>query len=217
MNLLSPETLQAYIQHFGYLAIFLVIALESAGLPLPGEATLVSAAIYAAATHALSLPLIILSGAAGAIVGDNIGFWVGHRFGFALLLSYGKHVDLDEHRLKLGQYLFAQHGGKIIFFGRFIAILRALAALLAGANQYPWSKFIIFNAAGGIVWAALYGSAAYLFGRSIHQIVGPVGIVLLVAAALAGVIFWRFLKQHEARLQAEAELAIPGPLKRIDK
>src|SRR5271154_4620803 len=122
MHLVSPENLQAFVQQYGYSAIFLIVALESAGLPLPGETTLVSAAIYAAATHALSLPLIILWGAAGAIIGDNVGFWVGHRFGFALLLAHGKRVGLDEHRLKLGQYLFSKHGAKIIFFGRFIAL-----------------------------------------------------------------------------------------------
>jgi membrane protein DedA with SNARE-associated domain len=213
MHLFSPETIETFLHHYGYGAVFVIIALESSGLPLPGEATLVSAAIYAAATHALSLPLIVFWASAGAVVGDNIGFWIGRTFGLALLLRYGAHVGLDEPRLKLGQYLFAQHGGKIVFFGRFIAVLRALAAILAGANRYPWSRFLIFNAAGGITWAALYASAAYLLGHSIHRLIGPVGLTLLAVALVVGFAGWRFLKRHEAKLQAEANAAIPGPLR----
>ncbi len=122
-------------------------------------------------------------------------------------------VGLNEPRLKLGQYLFAKHGGTIIFFGRFIAVLRALAAVLAGANRYPWSQFFVFNAAGGIVWAAIYGSAAYFLGSSIHRIAGPFGIALLMVAFIVGILAWRFLRQHQAQLQAEANAAIPGPLR----
>ena len=213
MHLFSPGALEGFLHHYGYAAVFLVIALESSGIPLPGEATLIAAAIYAAATHLLSLPLIILWSSAGAIFGDNAGFWIGRNFGLTLLLRYGMHVGLDEPRLKLGQYLFARHGGKIIFFGRFIAVLRALAAVLAGANQYPWGRFFAFNAAGGIVWATLYGSAAYLLGHSIHRIAGPVGITLLISALIVGFFAWRSLKRRQAQLQAEANAAIPGPLR----
>jgi membrane protein DedA with SNARE-associated domain len=212
MHLISPDGLQSAIEHFGYAAVFLVVALESAGLPLPGEATLISAALYAAATHTLALPLIITSAAGGAIVGDNIGFWVGHRFGFALLLRYGKHIGLEEPQLKLGQYLFAKYGGPIVFFGRFVAVLRAFAAVLAGANRYAWGKFLLFNATGGIVWATVYGTGAYWFGRSIHRIMGPVGLVLVVLALGALAIGWRVLRRQQAVLQAEAERAYPGPL-----
>jgi membrane protein DedA with SNARE-associated domain len=213
MHLISPELLHGVLHHYGYLAVFTIIALESAGLPLPGEATLISAAIFAATTHALSLPLILLAGSAGAILGDNLGFWVGHRFGLSLLLRYGGLIGLDERRLKLGQYLFARHGGKIVFFGRFVAVLRALAAVLAGANGYPWHKFVLFNAAGGIVWVTLYGSAAFLFGRSIHRFEGPVGLAVLVVAVVAGLLAWHSLRRHQDQLQAEAERAIPGPLR----
>ncbi len=213
MHLFSPEALEGFLHHYGYAAVFIVISVESSGIPLPGEATLISAAIYAAATHALSLPLIILWASAGAIVGDNVGFWIGRTFGLRLLLRYGRHVGLDEPRLKLGQYLFAKHGGKIIFFGRFIAVLRALAAVLAGVNRYPWGRFFAFNAAGGIVWATLYGSAAYLLGHSIHRIAGPFGITLLVVALVTGILGWRSLKRHQAQLQTEADAAIPGPLR----
>ena len=213
MHILSVDTLQSFLHHYGYLAVFLIIALESAGLPLPGEATLISAAIYAATSHDLILPLIILWASAGAIVGDNAGVWIGRRFGLALLLRHGARIGLTEPRLKLGQYLFSRYGGKIVFFGRFIAVLRALAAVLAGANRYPWRRFIIFNAVGGIVWTASYGSAAYLFGQSMHQLEGPIGIVLLATAIIAALFAWRFLRRHQDELQAEANAALPGPLK----
>ena len=209
MHWLDAHNLQPFIESYGYFAVLLVVSLESSGLPLPGEATLVTAAIYAGTTHGLSIVWIIAAAAAGAIIGDNIGFFVGRELGVPLLKRYGGRVGLDREKLRLAQYLFQIHGGKIVFFGRFIAVLRAFAALLAGANRFPWDRFLVFNAAGGIVWATLYGSAAYLFGRSIHKIVGPVGIVLAIAALVAVIVGWRFLKSHEAALQAEADRAIP--------
>lgn len=209
MHWLDPHHLQSFIESYGYVAVLVVVGLESSGLPLPGEATLVTAAIYAGTTHGLSIVWVIAAAAAGAIIGDNIGFLVGREAGVPLLKRYGGRVGLDRDKLKLSQYLFQKHGGKIIFFGRFVAVLRAFAALLSGANRYPWDRFLVFNAAGGITWAALYGSAAYLFGRSIHRIVGPVGIVLAVLALIAVVAAWRFFKTHEAALQAEANGAIP--------
>ncbi len=209
MHFFDPHNLQHFVEAYGYGAILLIVALESAGLPLPGEATLVSAAIYAGTTHNLSILGIIAAAAGGAIIGDNIGFLVGRTLGIPLLKRYGGRVGLDRSKLRLAQYLFLKHGGKIIFFGRFIAVLRAFAALLAGANRYAWDRFLVFNATGGIVWATLYGSGAYLFGRSIHKIVGPVGIVLAVVAIGGAIFAWRFFKTHEAALQAEADRTIP--------
>ena len=209
MHLVDPHVLQSFIENYGYWAVLLIVGLESSGLPLPGEATLITAAIYAGTTHGLKIEWIVASAAFGAILGDNIGFWVGRELGIPLLKRYGGRVGLDRDKLRLAQYMFQKHGGKIIFFGRFIAVLRAFAAMLAGANRYPWDRFLLFNAAGGIVWAALYGGGAYLFGRSIHRIAGPVGVTLAIAAVVAIVLAWRFLKSHEAALQAEADRAIP--------
>lgn len=207
MHLIDAQSVQHIIEAYGYVAVLLIVGLESSGLPLPGEAMLVSAAIYAGTTHNLAIAGIIGAAATGAILGDNLGFLVGRKLGVPLLKRYGGRVGLDAAKLRLAQYLFQKHGGKIIFFGRFIAVLRAFAALLAGANRYPWDRFLLFNAAGGIVWATLYGLAAYLFGRSIHRIVGPVGIVLAIAALTAAIFAWRFFKAHEAALQAEADRA----------
>ena len=157
-----PRLLAAY----GYWVVGGVVALESMGLPVPGETVLIAAAVYAGETHHLNISLVIAVAAVGAILGDNLGFWIGRELGYRLLLRYGPYVGLTEARIKLGQYLFNRHGGKIVFFGRFVAVLRVLAALLAGVNQMSWSRFLLFNATGGVVWASLFGLAAYYLGQN---------------------------------------------------
>jgi membrane protein DedA with SNARE-associated domain len=201
----------AWIHHiivtYGYAAIFIIVMLESAGIPLPGETILVSAAAFAGSRHSLHIGYIIAAAAGGAIIGDNIGFWVGREFGTTLLAKWGYLIGLDERKLKLGQYLFARHGGKIVFFGRFIALLRAFAAVLAGANRLAPLRFFFFNAAGGIVWATIFGTGGYVLGEGIRRIAGPFGWAALIAAAVFAVVLWRYYKKNEERFLAEAEAA----------
>ena len=132
--------LQHVVATYGYLAVFVIVALESAGIPMPGETVLVTAAIFAA-SGTLKIYWVIGAAAAGAIIGDNCGYWIGRELGFPLIYRFGHYIRLDEKRLKVGQYLFLKHGGKIIFFGRFVAVLRAFAAFLAGVNRYNWEEF----------------------------------------------------------------------------
>src|SRR6478752_7908735 len=146
------EHVHQLLATYGYWAVLVVVMMESAGIPVPGETILVSAAIYAGTTHKMQIEWVIAAAACGAIMGDNIGFWVGREFGRHVVERFGSHVGLDKKRLKLGQYLFDRHGGKIVFFGRFVAFLRAFAAVLAGANRMHWSYFLIMNALGGICW-----------------------------------------------------------------
>ena len=200
-----------FIQEYGYLGIVVVVGLESMGLPLPGEATLIAAALYAGKTQALNIWIIIACASAGAILGEachfiDLMYW--------LLLRYGGYIRLTENRIKLGEYLFQRHGGKIVFFGRFIAVLRSLAALLAGVNQMSWPRFLLFNAAGGILWATLYGLAAFYLGREVETFRRPVGIGLLVVGVLVVIIGLVFIRRHETELEIEAEQALPGPLSR---
>jgi len=204
--------LQHLLITYGYLAVFIFIAIESTGIPFPGETMLLAASIYAGTTHHLSLPLVIVSAALGAIVGDTLGFFVGHVYGFRLLRRYGRFLRLDERRLKLGQYLFMKHGSKVVFFGRFVAVLRAWAAFLAGTNRMRWSRFLLYNALGGIVWATLFGSGGYFLGDNIHRLTGPVAMISIVLAAFFMIAFLIFLRRNEHRLIAEAERALPGPL-----
>ena len=190
---------------WGALAVFGFVMLESAGLPVPGETVLVAAAILSGHTGRPGIVAVLAAAAAGAIVGDNLGFWVGRAAGVPLLARYGGRIGLGPDRLWLGQYVFSQHGGKIVFFGRFVAVLRAFAALLAGANRYPWPYFLLWNAAGGILWATVFGLGGYVFGRAIHRITGPVGIVGAVIAVAVIVWGWRALRRHEAAWQALAD------------
>ena len=166
------EHLQPLVHHYGYLAVLFFVALESAGIPMPGETVLISAAIFAGA-GALNIFLVIACAAIAAIVGDNAGYWVGREFGFPLIYKYGAALKLDEGRLKVGQYLFLRHGGKIVFFGRFVAVLRAFAAFLAGVNRLPWPRFLVFNALGGIVWATIFGTGGYFLGRAFESLRAP--------------------------------------------
>jgi membrane protein DedA with SNARE-associated domain len=200
------------LTHAGYGAIMLAICIESLGIPFPGEATLLAAAIYAGTTHRLDIALVIAAAAAGAIVGGIIGYCIGRSFGFWLLTKHGSAIGLNERRIKLGQYLFLRHGGKVVFLGRFVAVLRALASFLAGANRMGWLPFLTFNAAGAIVWAGLYGLGAYVFGKEIHRVAGPIGLVLGVVALVVIVACIVFLRRNETRLEDEAERALPGPL-----
>ena len=162
------------IATYGYFAIFAIVAMESAGIPMPGETVLVTGAVLAG-EGTLKIYGVIGAAAAGAIVGDNCGYWVGREFGFPLVYRYGRYVRLDERRLKLGQYLFLKHGGKIVFFGRFVAVLRAFAAFLAGVNRFKWEEFFLYNAAGGIVWASIFGAGGFWLGRAFEHYARPVG------------------------------------------
>jgi membrane protein DedA with SNARE-associated domain len=213
---LLPLHLHQLIATYGYWAVAGIVALESMGIPLPGETMLILAALYAAMHSDLSIVGVIASAAAGAIVGDNVGYWIGREFGYALLLRFGPTVGIGEARIKLGQYLFARHGGKVVFFGRFIAVLRVLAALLAGINRMPWASFLIANAAGGILWAAAFGWGAYTFGRSLLHVHGRLAIALLAVAVAIIVVLLRYVRAHEAELEHKAEQALPGPLQPVD-
>ena len=115
--------IQPLIIHHGYWVVFLVVMLESTGVPLPGESALLLAAAYAGATNHLNIAYVIVAAVAGAVIGDNFGYWVGRSIGARLLASYGRFVGLTPNRLRLGEYLFERHGGKIIFVGRFIDLL----------------------------------------------------------------------------------------------
>ena len=209
---IATSDLTHLLTTYGYWAVLVFVGTESIGIPFPGETMLLVAAIYAGRTHQLLIPLVIIAAAAGAIMGDNIGFWIGREGGYRLLRRYGRYIRLEERRLKLGQYLFLKHGGKVVFFGRFVAVLRAFAAFLAGTNRMPWPRFLLFNAAGGIVWATLFGLGGYFLGDNIHRFTGPIGISAIVLAALFIIGFLLFLRRNEQRLEDEAERALPGSL-----
>jgi membrane protein DedA with SNARE-associated domain len=205
--------LEGDLATYGYFAVLAIVGLESAGIPLPGETILVTAALLAGQGK-LHLWGVIGAAATGAILGDNCGYWIGREFGFPIAYRYGRYIRLDERRLKLGQYLFLKQGGKVVFFGRFVAVLRTWAAFLAGVNHFNWERFFLFNAAGGIVWSSIFGVGGYVLGRAFEVYAKPVGIAALVVAVIALFAGARFLRHHEEQLAEEAERAFPGPLVR---
>lgn len=210
MHLFDPGQVAHLLSTYGYGLVLLVVALESAGVPLPGETVLVSAAVYAGVTHRMEIGWVIAAAAAGAILGDNVGFWIGREAGPPILRRFGRLVGFDERRQTLGQYLFLRYGGAIVFFGRFVAFLRAFAALLAGVNRLKPGRFFAYNAAGGIVWASVFGLGGYTLGSGFHRVAGPAGLVLLGVALVAAIGGWRFFRRHEERLLAAAERAMAG-------
>src|ERR1700737_2686820 len=193
LNFLS-RNLDSLLATYGYLAVFIFVGVESIGIPVPGETMLVTAAIYAGTTGRLSIVGVIIASSAGAIVGDNIGYVIGRTGGYRLLKRYGRYIRLDQNRLRLGQYLFHKHGSKAGVFGRFVSVLRIFAAFLAGVNHMHWRRFLIFNAAGGIIWAKIHGVAAYLLGQQLLRLSGRVDLALAivgVAVIIAVIVFLR--------------------------
>jgi membrane protein DedA with SNARE-associated domain len=199
------------IDHYGAWVVFILVFLEAIGLPFPGETVLVTAAIYAGTTQQLSIGLVLVAAVLGVIIGSVIGYWIGHRYGYPLIVRYGAYVGLTEQRVKIGQYLFQRFGVSVILVARFVAVLRSIAGLIAGASRMPFAPFMIANAAGAVAWSLLYGLAAYFLGKEIEHYARPVAFTLAVTGAIAimaGLAYWR-RKEHE--LAAAAERAIPGP------
>jgi membrane protein DedA with SNARE-associated domain len=171
------DALVSLIPIYGPWIIFGIVAFESAGVPL--ETNLIGAALLAATTGQIKIVIVVLAAAAGAIVGDGMGYMVGRRLGLPFLRRYGWYIRLDEDRLLIGWYLFSQYGNAVVFFGRFIALLRMFAALLAGANSMPAGRFFFFNITGGVCWACLFGFGAYAVGAEIYTISGTLSVISL--------------------------------------
>lgn len=197
------------VDRFGYGAVGLTIGLESMGVPCPGEAALIAMATYAGLTGHVSIWGVVAAAAAGAVVGDNLGYWIGRTLGQSMLRRYGHYVRIGAGRMRLGQYLFAKHGGTVVFLGRFVAVLRAMAALLAGTNRMRWGRFLAFNAISGVAWAGLYGFGAFLLGGQVDRLSAPAGVALSVGTAALVVGGLLLIRRHEARLQVEADRMFP--------
>lgn len=208
LEFLTSSGLAHLIETHGLWILFLVVMLESAGVPLPGETALLATAVYAGTTHRSDLVWIIVVASAAAMIGDNFGYLIGRTLGFRLLKRYGGYVHLTEAKLRIGQYLFLRHGGKIVFFGRFVAFLRVFAALLAGANHMQWRRFFLMNMLGAMCWAALMGGGAYFLGHQMQQVAGPASLILFAGAIGLVIAGFVILRRHEKVLEAQAEAAL---------
>src|SRR6478672_6554736 len=159
-------TIGHLIGTYGYGLLFLLVAVESLGIPLPGETALVTAAAFAATGH-LDVWWVYGIGAAAAIIGDNSGYWLGRTGGLQLVERYGHHVGLNESKLATVRRFYERHGSKTVLIGRFIAILRSWAAVLAGVMRMSYPRFVAFNAAGCILWTGAFTTVGYLFGKNL--------------------------------------------------
>lgn len=189
------DTLVGLVASYGYVGVFLLVGLESLGIPLPGETALVTAAALAARGH-LSIVGVVLAAVAGAFLGDNGGYWIGREGGMALARRHGRVLRLDERTLDRVHAYFAAHGAKTVFVGRFVALLRTWAAFFAGAGRMPYGEFLVYNALGGITWSLLFGTLGYAFGRNLptlERYVGQASLALMLLAALVVVlvVLWR--------------------------
>jgi undecaprenyl-diphosphatase len=202
----------------GYVVLFLLVGLESLGLPLPGETALVTAAAFAALGH-LSISAVIATAVAAAIIGDNGGYWIGRAGGIALVRRYGRVLHVNESHLARAHGFFERHGPKTVFIGRFIALLRTWAAVLAGAAQMPYGTFMLYNALGAMCWSVIVGTLGYVFGRNLPQLEHYVGqaslaSVLLVALVVGLALGWRWFETNRARLVERAGFALQRVLRR---
>jgi membrane protein DedA with SNARE-associated domain len=197
------------IQSYGYYAVFALIALESMGIPLPGETALIAAALYSGTTHHLNIVVLAAVAAAAAVIGDNAGYWIGKTGGQRLAERYGHFVRLDRAKLKVGRYLFARHGVKVVFFGRFVAVLRTYAAFFAGVSKMRWSRFLVANAAGGLLWASVFAFGAYALGSAASSVGSTITIVGYVLAGVLTVATIVLLRVSLRILGQRAEAAFP--------
>jgi membrane protein DedA with SNARE-associated domain len=198
-----------YFEHllhtYGYAAIFVVIALENVGLPVPGETILISSAVFAATTHELNVVAIVITAAVAALGGSATGYAIGRYGERHLLQRYDRYLHIRERDLRLGRYLFARYGGRVVFVARFVAFLRALAGLLAGMNRMDWRRFMLFSGLGAAAWAATFGFGAYALGREVEALSARAGVLIALAIIVAAIAGFRFILRNRAQFQREAD------------
>jgi membrane protein DedA with SNARE-associated domain len=184
------------VHDYGLVALFLIVMLESGGVPLPGETALVAASIFASQGK-LDIVEVIAVAAAAAIIGDNLGYWVGRTGGRKLLQRFGPLQRWSERVLPWSERFFKRHGGKTIFLARFFSVLRVTAAWIAGISRMHWWTFFLWNAAGGICWAVLVGLVSYYVGQAAADAIdhyglwAGVGLIIVLVVVAGAVQIWK--------------------------
>ncbi len=214
------DRILALISHYGYLVILFGVMLESTGVPLPGETILLAAGVLVQRGH-MDLGYTIAFGIAGAVVGDQIGYWVGREGGRPFVLRWGRYLFINPERLARAEAFFERHGGKAVFLARFFSGLRVFGALVAGISRMRWMTFLFYNALGGAIWATAVVLLGYFLGSSIGLVERWLGratlvLVALVAVAVGFYLAYRWAAHNRARLVGwgEALLAYP-PVARL--
>jgi membrane protein DedA with SNARE-associated domain len=185
-----------FIAHYGLFFLFGIVCLESAGLWLPGETALIAAGVYAAEGH-LPIAGVIAVAGAGAIIGDNIGYWAGREGGRRLIYRYEWTRNLSDRVMPPAERFFDKHGGKAVFLARFFGGVRVTGAWMAGITRMSWGKFLFWNAAGGLVWAVGVGLIAYYAGRAVadtiarYGVYGGIAVGVIIVLVIAVLHLWR--------------------------
>ena len=192
-----------FITNHGLPLLFLVVMLESFGIPLPGETALIAFGVLAAEGH-YSIVWVIVVAATAAIIGDNLGYWLIGRIGGRALFRRWKWLNAYADRvLPRSERIMQRHGGKAVFFGRFIAVLRYTVAWVAGLAHMEWRKFLFWNAAGGIVWATGVGLIAYYAGAAAADAIRRYGLFAAVGVVIVLIGIWLVLRKVEHRFEGD--------------
>ncbi|MDX6630644.1 MAG: hypothetical protein QOH00_2890 [Gaiellales bacterium] len=209
---ISSNRLLDLFGRYGYFVIFVPVLLETAGVPLPGETTLLLSGV-AASTGRIDPWIAIAVGSTAAILGDNIGYAIG-RYGGRRLVMRLAHIGRIESSLAWGEQFFARHGGKTVFFARWIFGLRIFGAWIAGMVHMPWRVFFFWNAAGGITWCASVIGLGYFFGHSLHvieKVLGVGGVIAVVSVAAVALVMWRRFERGKLHQHDGESGAAPPP------
>jgi len=193
-----------FFTHHGLPLLFVVIMLESFGIPLPGETALIFFGLLAAKGH-YNITVVIVVAAAAAIIGDNIGYWLIGRLGGRALFARNRWLKRwSDSVIPRAERIMQRHGGKTVFFGRFVAILRFTAAWVAGLGRMPWWRFLFWNAAGGIAWAIAVGLVAFYGGKTAADAIARYG--LFAAGGIAAILVLGFFLVHYGKKRLEERL-----------
>jgi membrane protein DedA with SNARE-associated domain len=192
------------LESYGLILLFVLVAVESCGIPLPGETALITAAVLAGGGR-WNIAEVIAVAALGAFVGDNIGYWIARLGGRSVIARIPFARDALPRLMPRGERFFERHGPKTVVIGRFFAGLRVTVAWLAGLSHMDWRKFMLYNAAGGILWATSIGLAAYYFGRAAVDAVTKYGLYAVVAVVVLAIVAFfvhRWWRSREAKREA---------------
>jgi membrane protein DedA with SNARE-associated domain len=190
-----------FLTNHGLPLLFAVVLIESAGIPLPGETALIAFGVLASQGH-YSIEWVIVAAAAGAIVGDNLGYWLIGRLGGRALFRRWRWLNTYADRvLPRAEALMERHGGKTVFIGRFVSVLRYTVAWIAGLARMEWWRFLFWNAAGGIAWAAAVGLISYYSGHAAADAIQRYGLYAAAAVAVAVALGWITIRRATRRAE----------------
>jgi membrane protein DedA with SNARE-associated domain len=198
-------------QNIGLPVVFLLVAIETMGIPVPGETALITAGIVASRGH-LPIEAVIAVAAAAAILGDNVGFAIGRKLGRRALTAPGPFLHHRRRVIAVGEPFFDRHGPKAVFLGRWVTGLRITAAWMAGVTRMSWPTFLFWNALGGIAWATSIGLLAYFVGHSAEKFIHLAGLGGAVVVVLTGVVLWFVLRARRRRAEALVEAEIEAQI-----